>query len=54
MYRDPPGSPAASKHRINDLDLVVIAPDATTYYGNVGLESGNYSVPGGPHQAAHG
>ncbi|HLF25734.1 MAG TPA: S8 family serine peptidase [Anaerolineae bacterium] len=33
-WSDPPASLSASAQLVNDLDLVVIAPDATTYYGN--------------------
>jgi len=47
VYPDPPGTTSSTLHRINDVDLVVTAPDATTYYGNNGLDAGNYSIPGG-------
>ncbi len=46
-FADPPGNPAAAQHRINNLDLRVIAPDLTEYWGNVGLLDGNYSTAGG-------
>ena len=47
VYRDPPGTTSSSQHRINDLDLFVLAPDNTTYWGNNGLLSENFSSPGG-------
>jgi serine protease AprX len=47
VYRDPAGSPSAGIHRVNDLNLKVIAPDGTYYWGNNGLLSGNWSTPGG-------
>ncbi|MGD8394328.1 MAG: FlgD immunoglobulin-like domain containing protein [Candidatus Eiseniibacteriota bacterium] len=47
-YADPPGNPAVqSQHRINDLDLRVISPGGTVFYGNAGLLDSPYSVPGG-------
>ncbi len=33
-WTDPPGSPNAAKTLVNNLDLDVIAPDGTVYYGN--------------------
>ncbi len=45
-FADPAGNPAATMHRINDLDLLVIAPDGTSYPGNHGLRGGPYSTPG--------
>lgn len=47
VYRDLPGTTSASLHRINDLDLAVIAPDGTLYKGNNGLSAGNFSTPNG-------
>lgn len=48
VYPDPPGTLAADRHRINDLDLVVRSPGGeVTYFGNVGLDAGPWSVPGG-------
>lgn len=47
-YADPPGNPSVqSQHRVNDLDLTLIAPDGTTYLGNVGLAAGMWSTAGG-------
>jgi hypothetical protein len=47
-YADPPGNPAVQiQHRINDLDLRVIAPGGTVYHGNAGLLEGPWSTPGG-------
>ncbi len=47
VYADPAGTTSSSLHRINDLDLKVIAPDGTVYWGNNGLLVGNWSTPGG-------
>ncbi len=47
IFPDPPGNPAASVHRINDLTLKVTAPGGTIYWGNVGLYANNYSQSGG-------
>lgn len=46
-YTDPAGSPSAAVTRVNDLTLKVTAPDGTVYYGNNGLEAGNFSTAGG-------
>lgn len=46
-FADPAAAPNATITRINDLDLKVTAPDNTVYWGNYGLTSGNYSLPGG-------
>jgi hypothetical protein len=49
VYRDPPSTLIASIQRVNNLDLKVIAPDGTVYYGNHGLNEGDFSLPaGGP------
>ena len=45
VWTDYPGSTSASKALVNDLDLVVTAPDGTTYRGNV--FSGGWSVTAG-------
>ncbi len=47
VFRDPPGTTASTQHRINNLDLRVIAPDGTIYWGNNGLSAGNWSTSGG-------
>jgi hypothetical protein len=47
VYADPAGTTSSTLHRINDLDLKVIAPDGTVYWGNNGLLVGNWSTPGG-------
>jgi hypothetical protein len=39
-WTDYPGEPAAAPALVNDLDLEVIAPDDTHYYGNQGLYAG--------------
>lgn len=46
-YADPMGNPAATRARINDLNLKVTAPDGTIYWGNNGLNSGMWSTAGG-------
>ncbi len=47
VYRDPPGTTSSTIHRINDLDLTVTSPSSVVYHGNFGLDSGNFSEPGG-------
>ncbi|NOX63625.1 MAG: S8 family serine peptidase [Chloroflexi bacterium] len=39
-WTDYPGSPTAGKALVNDLDLEVIAPNGTRYYGNQGVYQG--------------
>jgi hypothetical protein len=34
VWTDYPGTPGAAKALVNDLDLEVVAPDGTRYYGN--------------------
>lgn len=46
-YLDPAGNPAARVHRINNLDLRVMSPTGEVYHGNVGLDAGLVSLPGG-------
>ena len=43
VWTDAPGSVSANKALVNDLDLVVTAPDGTTYHGN--QFSGAWSDP---------
>lgn len=45
VWSDYPGSPGAGRKLVNDLNLVVTAPDGTVYKGNV--FSDGQSVPGG-------
>ena len=47
VYRDPPATPAAGVHRINDLNLKLTAPGGTVYWGNQGLTTTNWSTSGG-------
>lgn len=47
VYADPPGTPAATHTRVNDLTLHVTSPSGVEYFGNVGLRDGNVSTPGG-------
>jgi hypothetical protein len=46
-YTDPLGTTAAAKALVNDLNLIVIAPDGKRYNGNHGLLDGNVSRTGG-------
>jgi serine protease AprX len=46
-YPDPPGTTSASLHRINNLNLRVTSPSGTIYWGNNGLNAGNWSTSGG-------
>jgi len=47
VYPDPPGTTSSSLHRINDVNLQVTSPSGTIYHGNVGLDTGIESTPGG-------
>ncbi|PKP35600.1 MAG: hypothetical protein CVU00_01750 [Bacteroidetes bacterium HGW-Bacteroidetes-17] len=47
VYADPPGSPAATKQLINDLNLKLISPSGKIFWGNNGLDKGNWSVSEG-------
>jgi hypothetical protein len=51
VYPDPPGTTSSTLHRINDLDLRVVSPSGTVYHGNVGLDVGTASTPGGAPNA---
>lgn len=47
-YMDLPGTTSSSVHRINDVSIKVTDPSGSTvYYGNVGLDAGTWSTPGG-------
>ena len=46
-YTDPLGTTSAAKALVNDLDLIVIAPDGKRYLGNHGLLDRNVSREGG-------
>ncbi len=46
-YSDPAGTPSAYPSRVNILDLRVVGPTGTGYWGNVGLNTGLYSTAGG-------
>jgi len=46
-WTDPLGTTLAAKALVNDLDLIVIAPDGKRYLGNHGLLEGNVSREGG-------
>jgi hypothetical protein len=48
VYTDRAGTTSSTLHRINDVSVKVTSPDgSTTWYGNNGLEAGNWSAPGG-------
>ncbi|WP_117209778.1 proprotein convertase P-domain-containing protein [Allorhizocola rhizosphaerae] len=47
VWTDPAGSPSAAKAQVNDLTLRVVAPNGTVYWGNNGLNAGNWSTAGG-------
>jgi subtilase family serine protease len=44
-WTDYPSSPTAAANLVNDLDLTVVAPDGTTYFGNA--FTGGWSIVGG-------
>jgi serine protease AprX len=46
-WTDPAGSPSAAKAQVNDLTLKVTSPSGTVYWGNNGLNAGNWSTSGG-------
>jgi hypothetical protein len=46
-YTDPMGTVGAARTRINDLSLKVVSPSGVIYWGNNGLNAGNWSVAGG-------
>lgn len=47
VFLDPPGLPASTQHRINDLTLRVTSPSGAVFWGNYGLSDGNFSKAGG-------
>ena len=48
IYLDPAGTTSSAMHRINDLSLRVTSPGGgSSYWGNNGLLTGNWSTPGG-------
>ncbi|MAT43306.1 MAG: hypothetical protein CL609_13280 [Anaerolineaceae bacterium] len=49
VWTDYPGSTTATKALVNDLDLVVTAPNGTKYYGNSGVYSSNSSCLSNGH-----
>ena len=53
VWSDYPGEPAAAKALVNDLDLEVIGPDGTHYYGNQGVYSGGQCLRGGKWDACN-
>ena len=53
VWTDYPGEPAAAKALVNDLDLEVIAPDGTHYYGNQGLYTGGQCLRNGKWDACN-
>jgi subtilase family protein len=46
-YTDPLGTTSTTKALVNDLDLIVVAPDGKRYFGNHGLLDGSVSRTGG-------
>jgi hypothetical protein len=46
-YADLPAVPGAAVHLVNNLSLRVTAPNGTIYWGNHGLNDGNWSAAGG-------
>jgi hypothetical protein len=50
VYTDPPGDPSEAQDLPklkNDLDLHVVSPGGTEYWGNWGLDNSLWSAPGG-------
>jgi serine protease AprX len=42
VWTDAPGSPSASKQLVNDLDLIITAPNGTRYIGNDFNQNGSW------------
>jgi hypothetical protein len=47
VYREQGGAVSPTQHRKNDLSLRVTSPGGTIYWGNNGLNAGNWSTSGG-------
>ena len=45
-YSEPAGNPAASSQLVNDMSLKITSPTGVVYWGNDGLEDGNWSSVG--------
>jgi hypothetical protein len=52
-WTDYPGTLGAAKALVNDLDLEIIAPDGTRYYGNQGLYTGGTCLRDGKWDACN-
>jgi hypothetical protein len=52
-WTDYPGEPAAAKALVNDLDLEIIAPNGTHYYGNQGTYSSGQCLRDGKWDACN-
>jgi len=52
-WTDYPGEPSAARALVNDLDLEVIAPDGTHYYGNEGLYTSGQCLRNGKWDACN-
>ncbi|MFO1076889.1 MAG: S8 family serine peptidase [Planctomycetota bacterium] len=50
-YSEPAANPGANPTLINNLSIRVTSPTNTVYWGNNGLNSGNWSVAGGTEDA---
>jgi hypothetical protein len=52
-WTDYPGTPGAAKALVNDLDLEIIGPDGTHYYGNAGLYTSGQCLRSGKWDACN-
>jgi len=52
-WTDYPGEPAAAKALVNDLDLEIIAPNGTHYYGNQGTYTSGQCLRDGKWDACN-
>ena len=50
-FADPPGTPASSINRVNNLDLKATSPSGAIYWGNHNLKNANFSETGGSPDA---